>query len=120
MRQFRPLVDAVTMPASCGVRGRSLRHRLQTGAKGGGYAGLVSVISSGISPRGASLEFMQERGELNGRVLAQTGPLSPSVPGFPAGIDALLQQFGSKPLTVSKAAIGYAADGFRSRKNSRP
>ena len=106
------LVDAVTMPASCGVGG-DLFAIVSKPAKGGGYSELTSVISSGISPRGASLEFMQEHGELNGRVLAQTGPLSPSVPGFPAGIDALLEQFGSKPLTeLSKAAIGYAADGF--------
>jgi gamma-glutamyltranspeptidase/glutathione hydrolase len=106
------LVDAVTMPASCGVGG-DLFAIVSKPARGGGYSELTSVISSGISPRGASLEFMQERGDLNGRVLAQTGPLSPSVPGFPAGIDALLEQFGTKPLTeLSKAAIGYAADGF--------
>lgn len=106
------LVDAVTMPASCGVGG-DLFAIVSKPARGGGYSELTSVISSGISPRGASLAFMQERGELDGRVLAQTGPLSPSVPGFPAGIDALLEQFGSKPLTeLSRAAIGYAADGF--------
>ncbi|MCO5223282.1 MAG: gamma-glutamyltransferase family protein [Thermomicrobiales bacterium] len=106
------LVDAVTMPASCGIGG-DLFAIVSKPAKGGGYSELMSVISSGISPRNASLEFMQERGELGGRVLAQTGPLSPSVPGFPAGIDALLEQFGTRPLTeLSKAAIGYAADGF--------
>jgi gamma-glutamyltranspeptidase len=106
------LVDAVTMPASCGVGG-DLFAIISKPAPGGGYSELTSVISSGISPRGASLEFMQERGEQNGRVLAQTGPLSPSVPGFPAGIDALHELFGTKPLTeLSKAAIGYAADGY--------
>ena len=106
------LVDAVTMPASCGVGG-DLFAIVSKPAAGGGASELISVISSGVSPRGASLEFMQEHGELNGRVLAQTGPLAPSVPGFPAGIDALLERFGSKPLTeLSKAAIGYAAGGF--------
>lgn len=106
------LVDAVTMPASCGVGG-DLFAIVSKPKPGGGYSELTSVISSGISPRGASLEYMQERGERDGRVLAQNGPLSPSVPGFPAGIDALLERFGSKPLTeLSKAAIGYAADGF--------
>lgn len=106
------LVDAVTMPASCGVGG-DLFAIVSKPAPGGGSSELISFISSGISPRDASLEFMREHGDLNGRVLAQTGPLSPSVPGFPAGIDALLERFGSKPLTeLSKAAIGYAADGF--------
>lgn len=106
------LVDAVTMPASCGVGG-DLFAIVSKPARGGGASELISVISSGISPRGASLEFMQERGQLGGRVLAQTGPLSPSVPGFPAGIDALHGRFGSKPLAeLSRAAIGYAAGGF--------
>lgn len=106
------LVDAVTMPASCGVGG-DLFAIISKPAAGGGAAQLISVISSGISPRAASLEFMQEHGQLDGRVMAQTGPLSPSVPGFPAGIDVLLAQFGSKSLgDLSKAAIGYAADGF--------
>jgi gamma-glutamyltranspeptidase/glutathione hydrolase len=106
------LVDAVTMPASCGVGGDLFAIVSKPNA-GGGYSELISVISSGISPRGASLEFMQEYCEMDGRVLPQSGPLSPSVPGFPAGIDALLERFGTKPLTeLSKAAIGYAADGF--------
>lgn len=106
------LVDAVTMPASCGIGG-DLFAIVSKPAAGGGAAELISVISSGISPRGASLEYMRDHTELDGRVLAQTGPLSPSVPGFPAGIDALLERFGTKPLIeLSKAAIGYAADGF--------
>ncbi len=106
------LVDAVTMPASCGIGG-DLFAIVSKPAAGGSAPELVSVISSGISPRGASLEYMRDHSELNGRVLAQTGPLSPSVPGFPAGIEALLERFGSKPLTeLSKAAIGYAASGF--------
>lgn len=106
------LVDAVTMPASCGVGG-DLFAIVSKPAAGGGFSELVSVISSGISPRGASIDFMREHGELGGRVLAQTGPLSPSVPGFPAGIDALLELFGTKPLPeLSRAAIRYAADGF--------
>ena len=106
------LVDAVTMPASCGVGG-DLFAIVSKPAGGGGFSELTSVISSGISPRGATLEFMREHSELDGRVLPQAVPLSPSVPGLPGGIDALLAQFGSKPLTkLSKAAIGYAAEGF--------
>lgn len=106
------LVDAVTMPASCGIGG-DLFAIVARPTAGGGISDLTSVIGSGIAPRGASLEFMREHGELGGRVMAQTGPLSPSVPGFPAGIDALLERFGTKPLSeLSRAAIAYAADGF--------
>ena len=66
-------------------------------------------------PRGASLEFMREHGEDapdGRRVMAQRGPLSPSVPGFIDGCFALLERFGSWPFAeLAAPAIAYAADG---------
>ena len=47
------------------------------------------------------------------RVMAQRGPLSPSVPGFVDGCFALLEQFGTRPFAeLAAPAIAYAGDGF--------
>ena len=59
----------------------------------------LAFHGSGIAPRGASLEFMREHGEDppgGRRVMAQHGPLSPSVPGFVDGCFALLDRFGTR------------------------
>src|SRR5215210_7986511 len=47
------------------------------------------------------------------RVMAQRGPLSPSVPGFVDGCFALLERFGTRPFAeLAAPAMAYAADGF--------
>jgi gamma-glutamyltranspeptidase / glutathione hydrolase len=47
------------------------------------------------------------------RVMAQRGPLSPSVPGFVHGCFALLERFGTRPFAeLAAPAITYAAEGF--------
>ena len=98
---------AVVMPAMCGVGGDLFAIVSEPGKP------VHTVLSSGIAPRNASLEFMREHGDDGGRVMAQRGPLSPSVPGFPAGVAELHRLFGSMPIkTLAEAAIGYAVDGF--------
>ncbi|CAN5745830.1 gamma-glutamyltransferase [soil metagenome] len=98
---------AVVMPAACGVGGDLFAIVSKPGEP------VNTVLSSGIAPRGASLEFMREHGDDGGRVMAQRGPLSPSVPGYPAGIGELHRLYGSMPMeALAEAAIGYAVDGF--------
>jgi gamma-glutamyltranspeptidase/glutathione hydrolase len=98
---------AVVMPGACGVGGDLFAIVSKPGEP------VNTVLSSGIAPRSASLEFMREHGDEGGRVMAQRGPLSPSVPGFPAGIGELHRLYGSMPMeTLAEPAIGYAIDGF--------
>jgi gamma-glutamyltranspeptidase/glutathione hydrolase len=98
---------SVVMPGACGVGGDLFAITSKPGEP------VNTVLSSGIAPRGASLEFMREHGDEGGRVMAQRGPLSPSVPGFPAGVGELHRLYGSMPMdTLADAAIGYAVDGF--------
>src|ERR687898_3411420 len=76
----------------------------------------LAFHGSGIAPRGASLEFMREHGEDapdGRRVMAQRGPLSPSVPGFVDGCFALLERFGTRPFAeLAAPAITYAEQGI--------
>lgn len=98
---------AVVMPAACGVGGDLFAVVSKPGDDP------VTVLSSGIGPRNASLEFMREHGDDGGRVMAQQGPLSPSVPGFPAGIGELHRMYGTKSMEeLTRLAVGYAANGF--------
>lgn len=107
------LTASVVMPAMTGIGG-DLFAIVSSPADGNGRSEQpTSVLSSGISPRGASLAFMQERGWDGGRLMPQQGPLSPSVPGFVAGVAALHERYGSRPMTeLAAPAIGYAAGGF--------
>ncbi len=98
---------AVVMPAACGVGGDLFAIVSKPGDDP------VTVLSSGIGPRNASLDFMREHGDDNGRVMAQQGPLSPSVPGFPAGMGELHRLYGSRPMPeLAELAIGYAKNGY--------
>jgi gamma-glutamyltranspeptidase / glutathione hydrolase len=98
---------AVVMPAACGVGGDLFAIVSKPGEP------VETVLSSGIGPQNASLEFMREHGDQGGRVLAQQGPLSPSVPGFPAGVFELHRRYGSQPMPeLAAPAINYAVDGF--------
>ncbi|MGD9712106.1 MAG: gamma-glutamyltransferase family protein, partial [Thermomicrobiales bacterium] len=73
----------------------------------------VTVLSSGIAPRNASLEFMREHGDDGGRLMARQGPLSPAVPGFPAGVGELHRLYATRAMEdLASMAVGYAADGF--------
>ena len=111
------LVGTVVMPSRCGIGGDLFAVVARPDAGGGWHEGDVRAFQgSGIGPRGASLELMTERGQDTPdgrRVMAQHGPLSPSVPGFVDGCFALLDRFGSKPFAeLAAPAIGYAAKGF--------
>jgi gamma-glutamyltranspeptidase/glutathione hydrolase len=111
------LVGTVVMPSRCGIGGDLFAIVARPDPPGGGSKGeRLAFHGSGIAPRGASLEFMREHGEDapgGRRVMAQQGPLSPSVPGFVDGCFALLEQFGSRAFAeLAEPAIAYAADGF--------
>jgi gamma-glutamyltranspeptidase len=111
------LVGTVVMPARCGIGGDLFAVVARPDAPGAWSKGdLLAFHGSGIAPRGASREFIHERGEDapdGRRVPAQTGPLSPSVPGFIDGCFELLDRFGTRPFAeLAAPAIGYAAAGF--------
>jgi len=111
------LVGTVVMPGRCGLGGDLFAVVARATSSGAGNAGQpLAFHGSGIAPRGASLDYMIERGQsgVDGRrVMAQRGPNSPSVPGFIDGCFALLDEYGSRPFSeLAMPAIGYAADGF--------
>src|SRR5918995_1524895 len=110
------LVGTVVMPGRCGIGGDLFAIVASPDTTGGSKGERLAFHGSGIAPRGASLEFMREHGQDapdGRRVMAQRGPLSPSVPGFVDGCFALLERFGTRPFTeLAAPAIAYAADGF--------
>ena len=111
------LVGTVVMPSRCGIGGDLFAVVARPDASGAWQDDdILAFMGSGISPRGATIEFMTERGEdaAGGhRVLAQHGPLSPSVPGFVAGAFSLLDHYGTRSFAeLAEPAIGYAANGF--------
>jgi gamma-glutamyltranspeptidase len=110
------LVGTVVMPGRCGIGGDLFAVVASPDVAGGSTGERLAFHGSGIAPRGASLEFMREHGEDapdGRRVMAQRGPLSPSVPGFVDGCFALLERFGTRPFAeLAAPAIAYAADGF--------
>ena len=107
------LTGTVVMPSRCGVGGDLFAV---VGRASSGANDLLAFHGSGIAPRGCSLDFMREHGQDapgGRRVLAQDGPLSPSVPGFIDGCFALLDRFGTRPFAeLVEPAIGHAGDGF--------
>jgi gamma-glutamyltranspeptidase len=110
------LVGTVVMPARCGIGGDLFAVVASPDSSGGSRGERLAFHGSGIAPRGASIEFMREHGQDapdGRRVMAQRGPLSPSVPGFIDGCFALLERFGTRPFAeLAAPAIAYAADGF--------
>lgn len=101
------LADAVVLPAMCGLGGDLFA--IVADASG---ATPTAFISSGIAPRGFSLDQARQMADPGGRTFAEFGPLSPSVPGFVSGLFSLLERYGSKPISdLARPAIGYAADG---------
>ncbi len=104
------MVAAVVLPASCGFGGDLFAI---VGDARPGAAAPMSFLSSGISPRGLSLQQARERSDPGGKTFAETGPLAPSVPGFVSGIFSLLDAYGTRSFAeLAESAIGYAADGF--------
>ncbi|MFT4036971.1 MAG: gamma-glutamyltransferase [Thermomicrobiales bacterium] len=111
------LVGTVVMPSRCGIGGDLFAVVARPDASGAWHDDdILAFMGSGIGPRNASIEFMTEHGEDapgGHRVLAQHGPLSPSVPGFVDGAFALLDQYGTRSFAeLAEPAIGYAAKGF--------
>ena len=110
------LVGTVVMPGRCGIGGDLFAIVASPDSAGGSKGERLAFHGSGIAPRGASLEFMREHGQDapdGRRVMAQRGPLSPSVPGFVDGCFALLERFGTRPFAeLAAPAMAYAADGF--------
>jgi gamma-glutamyltranspeptidase/glutathione hydrolase len=110
------LVGTVVMPGRCGIGGDLFAIVASPDSSGGSKGERLAFHGSGIAPRGASLKFMREHGEDapdGRRVMAQRGPLSPSVPGFVDGCFALLERFGTRPFAeLAAPAMAYAADGF--------
>ena len=97
----------VVMPESCGLGGDLFAIIHKPGTP------ISTVLSSGLSPRDASIDFMRAHGEDDGRLMPQHGPLSPAVPGFVAGIEELHRLYGTLPMQLlTRDAIGYANDGF--------
>ena len=98
-------------------RGRSLRHRrppgyLRLGARESALPS-TAAASLPVAPRSSSCASMARMRPSGRRVMAQRGPLSPSVPGFVDGCFALLERFGTRPFAeLAAPAIAYAADGF--------
>jgi gamma-glutamyltranspeptidase/glutathione hydrolase len=102
------LAASVVLPAMCGVGG----DLFAIVADQRGRSGPTAFLSSGIAPRGLSLEQARERSEDGGKTLPLHGPLSPSVPGFISGVFSLLERYGTKSFAeLAESAIGYAANG---------
>ena len=110
------LVGTVVMPARCGIGGDLFAIVASPDASSESNREPLAFHGSGIAPHDASLEFMREHGEDapdGRRVMAQRGPLSPSVPGFVDGCFALLERFGTRPFAeLAAPAMAYAAEGF--------
>ena len=111
------LVGTVVMPSRCGIGGDLFAVIARPDASGVYNSDdILAFQGSGIGPRGASLDYMTEHGEDapgGHRVMAQHGPLSPSVPGFVDGCFALLDHYGTRSFAdLAEPAIGYAANGF--------
>lgn len=111
------LVGTVVMPSRCGIGGDLFAVVARPDANGVyNRDDLLAFQGSGIGPRGVTREYMAEHGQDapdGRRVLAQHGPLSPSVPGFVDGCFALLDHYGTRSFAeLAEPAIGYAAKGF--------
>ena len=104
------LTAAVVMPEMCAIGGDlfAVVH-----PPGNGAGETVAVHGSGISPRGASIDLMRERGDAAANRMPYQGPLSVAVPGMVDACFALLGRYGTRSFAqVAEAAIGHAANGF--------
>ena len=102
------LTAAVVMPEMCGLGGDLFAIVHAPGQAP------VAVLGSGVAPRSATLEQMRAQGDPSpsGVKMPFRGPLSVGTPGMVHAFGALLDRFGSRPLSeLAQAAISYA-DGF--------
>ncbi len=105
------LTAAVTMPEMCGLGGDLFAIVHAPGADGG-TGETVSVLGSGIAPRGATIAQMRAAGD-GGTRMPYRGPLAVAVPGMVDAYFAMLQRWGSRPFAeLAEPAIAHAADGF--------
>jgi gamma-glutamyltranspeptidase/glutathione hydrolase len=106
------LTAAVTMPEMCGLGGDlfALVHAPAPAADASGGE-TVSVLGSGIAPRGATVEQFRAAGD--GTRMPFRGPLAVAVPGMVDAYFALLDRWGSRPFAeLAEPAISHAANGF--------
>lgn len=105
------LACAVVLPAACGIGGDLFA--IVANARDDASAKPIAFVGSGIAPRNTTIDFMREHGEDGGRILAQQGPLSPSVPGLVDAVFQLLDHHGTRSFgELAADAIDYAANGF--------
>jgi len=99
---------AVVEPISSGLGGGGffLLHQAKTGQN-------IMLDAREIAPKSATAEqFLDQQGELN-RDRAINGPWSAGIPGLPAALVKMAQDYGRLPLADSLApAIRIASDGF--------
>ncbi len=99
---------SVVEPISSGIGGGGffLLHDAKTGRD-------VFVDARETAPESATpAEYLDKKGELN-RDRAMNGPWSAGIPGLPAALVHLAQEYGRLPLTTSLApAIRIAREGF--------
>jgi gamma-glutamyltranspeptidase/glutathione hydrolase len=105
------LACSVVLPAACGIGGDLFA--IVADARDGASAQPIAFVGSGIAPRNTTIDFMREHGDDGGRVMAQQGPLSPSVPGLVDAVFAMLDRLGTRPFgELAADAIDYAGNGF--------
>ncbi len=98
-------VEAVTVPAACGVGGEPfvLMYDAKTGQVHG-------MNSSGKAPMAANRDFFVKRGHKH---MPLQGPLAAAIPGEVMGWEQINERFGTRPLAkLIEPAIGYAEEGF--------
>ncbi len=99
---------AVVEPAGSGLGGGGfwLLDDVQTGQK-------IKLDGRETAPQKAHRDmYLNADGDVN-RDLSLNGPLAAGIPGLPAGLATLSEQFGQIPLAVSlKPAITFAQHGF--------
>ncbi|MEA2525028.1 MAG: gamma-glutamyltranspeptidase / glutathione hydrolase [Thermomicrobiales bacterium] len=105
------LACSVVLPAACGIGGDLFA--IVADARDGSSAKPLAFVGSGIAPRNTTIDFMREHGDDGGRVLAQQGPLSPSVPGLVDAVFSMLDRLGTRSFgELAADAIDYAGNGF--------
>lgn len=99
-------VLTVVDPRSTGLGGDLFALCWQAGA-----SEPIGLAAAGVAPAGLSIDALRRAGY---EAMPVEGPWTVTVPGAPAGWQALLERFGALDRArVLESAIGHAADGFR-------
>jgi gamma-glutamyltranspeptidase/glutathione hydrolase len=105
------LACSVVLPAACGIGGDLFA--IVADARDGVSTQPIAFVGSGIAPRSTTIDFMREHGDDGGRLMAQQGPLSPSVPALVDAVFAMLDRLGTRGFgELAADAIDYAGNGF--------